>query len=291
MELLLTLRKKDYLEKVIGMCDGVIIGSRFVSGYHLTLDDLETINIRCKAEGCKVYIVMDNFISEDERMSMYEYLEFINELEPDGIYFHDLGVFEAAGSCGLRSKLIYDGKTVLTNSLDSSFFLDQGIDSVVIARELTLDEIKQIVRRNDGKVDMQIFGHMRMSYSRRRFLTNYFKEIGKEYDYLGRETLTLIEEKREYRMPIVEDEAGTMIYSDYILEMFSELPELRPYLKRGIIDTLFIEDVNKIVSICREYRRVTKENSEFLKKSFIRNYPDSYSSGYLYQRTNISKDE
>ena len=92
-------------------------------------------------------------------------------------------------------------------------------------------------------------------------------------------------------MPIVEDDYGTCIYTDYILEMFNELPELRPYLKRGIIDTMFIEDDGLIVQICRDYKRLTEQNKAFLKESLYHNYPDEYSSGYLYQKTNITKDE
>ncbi|MBR6260321.1 MAG: U32 family peptidase, partial [Erysipelotrichaceae bacterium] len=83
---------------------------------------------------------MDDFISEDEKMLMYDYLDFIDGLNVDGIYFHDLGIYNAAKSYGLVSKLIYDGKTVMCNSLDTAFLLDKGIDSIVISRELTYPE-------------------------------------------------------------------------------------------------------------------------------------------------------
>ena len=291
MELLLTLRKMEQLERAVTVADGIIVGKFFSSGYHFTMHEFNQIYSFCKARGCKFYIAMDGFVSENEKMLMYEYFDYIDSLEVDGIYFHDLGIYDAAKSYNLLSKLIYDGKTVLCNSLDTAFMLDKGIDSVVLSRELTLSEINTIVRNNPNRCDLQIFGHVRLSQSKRKFLSNYFREIHRDYDFLNKESLYLIEEKRDYRMPILEEESGTSIYSDYILEMFSEISDLRPYLKRGIIDTLFLEDEKQIFEVCRDYKRVSKENREFIKNSLYHNYPDVYSSGYLYQKTNITKDE
>ncbi|MBQ5444613.1 MAG: U32 family peptidase [Erysipelotrichaceae bacterium] len=290
MELLFTLRRLEPLEKLLPFADGIITGRYFTTGYHLTLDEIRQASRFCKTFHKKFYIVMDDFISEDEKMLMYDYLDFIDSIDVDGIFFHDLGVYNAAKSYGMLSKLIYDGKTVLCNSLDSAFLLDKGIDSVMFSRELTFEEVKEIVRNLSGRVNMQIFGHLRMSYSKRNFLSNYFRQIGKDYDFKGKETLSLVEEQREYKMPIVEDEDGTYIYTDYIFEMFSEISELKNDLKRGIVDTLFIEDDALIAQVLRDYKRVSANNGKFIRDSFLHNHPGNYSSGYLYQKTNISKE-
>ena len=291
MELLVTLRKPESMKQILSYADGIVTGSRFTTGYHLEPEQIVEAVKYSHSLGKKAYIVMDNFISEDEKMLMYDYLEFIDSLEVDGLYFHDLGIYSAARSSHLFSKLIYDGKTVMCNSLDAGFLLDKGIDSIMISRELTLEEIKQILERHSGRIDMQIFGHLRLSYSRRRFLFNYFRQIDREYDYIGKESLSLIEEQREYRMPIVEDANGTYIYTDYIFEMFNEISDLRQHIRRGVVDTLFIEDESLICQLLRDYRRINAENREFIRDSFLYNYPGSYSSGYLYQKTNIAKNE
>lgn len=288
--MLFTLRRLEPLEKLLPFADGIVTGRYFTTGYHLSLDEIRQASRFCKTFHKKFYIVMDDFISEDEKMLMYDYLDFIDSIDVDGIFFHDLGVYNAAKSYGMLSKLIYDGKTVLCNSLDSAFLLDQGIDSVMFSRELTFEEVKEIVKNLSGRVNMQIFGHLRMSYSKRNFLSNYFRQIGKDYDFKGKETLSLVEEQREYKMPIVEDEDGTYIYSDYVFEMFSEISELKNDLKRGIVDTLFIEDDALIAQVLRDYKRVSATNGKFIRDSFLHNHPGNYSSGYLYQKTNISKE-
>ena len=289
MEILVTLRNIASIGKLLPVVDGVIVGKHFTSCFDLSLQEISYVNNMCKENGKSIYIMMDNFVSENEKMLLYEYLDFISTLDVSGIYFHDLGIFDAAKSYGLLNKLIYDGKTVLCNSLDTAFMLDKGIDSVLLSRELTLKEITEIADNNYGKVDIQIFGHLRMSYSKRKFLTNYFKEIDKDYDYLNSQTIRLVEEKREYQMPIVEDENGTYIYTDYIFEMFDEITDLRPFIKRGIVDSLFIDDAC-IQQVCRDYRRINNENKNFIKSNIFLNYPGNYSSGYLYQKTNITKD-
>lgn len=291
MEILVTLRNRQLLDRLLPLSDGVIVGRYFVTGFDYSFAELERLRDHCREKNRGFFICMDHFISENDKMLVQEYLSFLEGLDVDGIYFHDLGIYELAKSFQMQDKLIYDGKTVLCNSRDAGFLLETGLNSLVLSRELTLEEYGKIIKAYPGRMEMQIFGHLQLSRSRRRFLSNYFAQIGKDYDYFGSKTLSLIEEQRDYRLPIIEDEYGTGIYSDYLFAMFTEICELRPYLKRGIIDTLFMEDDNQIVEICRDYRRISLDNRDFLKESLIHNYPDNYSSAYLYQKTNISKDE
>ena len=286
----MTLRKIEDLDKIKSVCDGFIVGSLFSCGYKHSFDDIRTINNYCKENKTKLYITIENFINEEERPTLISYMAFIRQLDVDGIYFHDLGVIEAAKTFNLEDKLIYDGQTVVCNSLDVAFYISKGFDGVVLSRELTLDELDFIVTNNPQVCDVLVFGHQRMSYSKRKFLTNYFKEINERYDYVNSESLSLVEEKRNYKLPIIEDKDGTRIYTDYIFEMYKEMPKLKQYIKRGIIDTLFI-DINSIPTVVRDYKRITDENASFLFEGLNLHYPNIYSTGYLYQKTNITKDE
>lgn len=290
MELLVTLRNTKDIEKLKSACDGFIVGNLFSSGYHFTINDISNINKYCKQNNIKLYIAIENFISEDDKVQLLNYMDYINRLDVDGIYFHDFGVCDAAKTLGMKTKLIYDGQTIICNSLDVNFYLSKGIDSVVLSRELTLSELTGIVKNNPECCDLMIFGHPRMSYSKRKFLTNYFKQINTNYDFVNSESLYLVEEKRDYKLPIIEEESGTKIYTDYVYQMYAELPNIKQYIKRGIVDTLFIDD-DRIATVLRDLRRVTNENASFLYENLTSKYPDNYSTGYLYQKTNITKDE
>ena len=68
MELLVTLRQKHHLEKITGLVDGIIAGRYFCSGYHYTDEEFNEIHAWCREHGLKFYVVMDTFISENDRL-------------------------------------------------------------------------------------------------------------------------------------------------------------------------------------------------------------------------------
>ena len=290
MELLITLRDINNLNLFVNKCDGYIVGSKFSTGFDYTLQDIQKINAYCIDNNKKLYIVLDSFIEEDELDILDNYLNELSKLNISGIYFHDLGVYTKASKYNLKDKLIYDGKTVLCNSREVKYYLDKGLNGVVISRELTYEEVKTILINNPNKVDMQIFGHLRLSYSKRKFLTNYFKQIDKDYDYINKKSLYLIEELRDYKMPIIEDNTSSQIYSDYVFEIYKEFNELKSYLNRGIIDTLFLDE-EKIAKVLDDYNNLNQSNYEELLNKLNNEYPSTYSTGYFYEKTNISKDE
>ena len=93
-----------------------------------------------------------------------------------------------------------------------------------------------------------------------------------------------------YKYHLKKDESGTKIYSDYIFEMYEEFPNVKEYVNRAIVDTLFVDE-NIIPIVLRDYKRLNKENASFLLESLKMTHPNNYSTGYLYLKTNITKDE
>ncbi len=291
MELLVTLSDINKLNKYTrGNIDGLLFGGPLCLRFSYTLKEIENINAYCLKEKLKRYVVIDAFISENDRVVINDYLEFLKRLDVDGIYFTDLGVINIANSMGLANKLIYDPDTLLTNSLDVNFFTRQGIGTV-LARELSFEEVENIVKHNPDKCDMQVFGHLKMSYSKRQFMTNYFKYIGKEADVLNKRTIRLVEENRNYKLPIIEDKYGTRIYSDYVLLMYKQYLDLKPYLKRAIVDDMFIDKHELTLAVLRDYKRVSKMNVDFLGENIIGLYNNiSFSDGYLANKTSKVKE-
>lgn len=291
MEILITLSDIKNLRRMSQYApDGLIFGSLFSTRFKYSRPKFERINEYCLENNIKRYINVDAFIFEHDKGELYKYFEYLKEINPNGIYFSDLGIINIAKRLGMADKLIYDPDTLMTNSLDVAFYLKQDL-GVVLARELSLKETLDIIKNNPLQLDMQIFGHLKMSNSRREFLTNYFKHLGIEKDIKNKKTIRLMEENRSYVLPIVEDEFGTRIYTDYCLVMYREIAYLKEYLKRAIIDDNFIEG-DIAFEVIRDTRKITVDNSEFLYKSLIERYPYiNLSSGYLYQKTTKTKEE
>ncbi len=290
MELVVTLSEFNNIHALADYGVSIMAGSDFSSRFSYTREELRKIVSTAKQRGIKVYVSVDAFINENDLTFLYEYIEDLKIMDVDGIYFNDLAVYNAAQSFGIENKLIYDGGPMITNSLDVSAYLSLGIDSVTLAREMTLDEDTNILRDHAGKLDMQIFGHLRMSTSKRMFMSNYFKYIGADYNPKNRDNLTIVEEKRDYSLPIKETEYGTNIYTDYILECSEEIPYFNRLLKRGIMDDAFI-DFDVTLDAVRSYVRIRDNNAQFIAKALRYKYPEvNFDSGYFFTKTNIIKE-
>ncbi len=290
MELLVTLSSFDNLKKFTKKeTDGLIFGGPFSLRFKYNLEQMRLINDYCLNNGLKRYVTLDTFVFENDKVAIYEYLDFLSKLDVDGIYFTDLGIVLMAED--FKHKLTYDPDTLLTNSLDVSFYRKQSI-GCVLSRELTIDEITRIVNNNVGMVDLQVFGRLKMSYSRRKFLSNYFKHVDSEIDLTDKKDVLLIEESRDYALPIIEDKYGTRIYTDYIFLMYQELLPLKDKIRRAIVDDSLINDCNLICDVLRDFKRLSADNYGFLYRNLVTKYPNyNFSSGYLYQKTSNIKED
>ncbi|MBO7677671.1 MAG: hypothetical protein J6S49_09160, partial [Erysipelotrichaceae bacterium] len=76
MEILVTLRKRSLLERVLPLVDGVIIGRFFTSSYHLSSSEMRIINNYCKANEKKVYVQIDDFVTQDDLSELLDYMGF-----------------------------------------------------------------------------------------------------------------------------------------------------------------------------------------------------------------------
>lgn len=292
MEIVVTLKSINNLEKVkTSGADGIMFGGPFSLRFNYSLDELKIINNYCLDNNLKRYLSLDAFIFEDDKVAIYEYFDIVKQMNVDGIYFTDLGIISIAREYDLSDRLIYDPDTLMTNSLDTAFYLNKGID-VVLARELSLEEVKKIVNLHPKQIDMQVFGHLKMSYSKRKFLSNYFKHIESDKNVTGKRNIKLVEENRQYALPIIEDKYGTRIYTDYVLLMYPELLELKGKLKRAIFDDTLVKENDLVFDVIKDIRKLTRENGKFLLENIISKYEDvNFDSGYLYQKTSLIKEE
>lgn len=270
---------------------GIIIGQSAYShrfGYYYTQQELIELALECQRLNLNLYLNMNRIIMEEEIAGLETYLKAIRPYV-DGIYFNDLSVLYHAKALEMQGLCIFNPDTLLTNSQDIEFYLEQGIKGAVISKELTLEEIMAMLNYSQKPLDLIIHGYLNMSYSKRRFIDSYFQHLNKPVSYDNQLDLRLIESTRTYPMPIIEDQHGTAIYTDFILQSFNEIIALKAAnLGRAIIDALFISDEELLASL-HLYQAILAEQPAD-SDSFIKHYSKSnYSTGYHYQKTNLVK--
>lgn len=224
--------------------DAIIIGVEdFSIRQSLTISfrDLKEVVLQCHALNLKLYVNALRFFMEDELNLLTEFLKTCKEAGVDGIYYSDEGVFYEAQKQGMESLLIYQPETLITNHMDIAFYLELGIQSVSLAHECSLEEILQMTEQTK-EVEILISGYFSILYSRRMLVTNYLDAI-KSNEKGHKKVLDLIESTRQDRMPIVEDDYGTHIFSEAPIQSQKELPVLKDHgLYRFRIDSIFMDD-------------------------------------------------
>ncbi|SPF48159.1 Uncharacterized protease YrrO [Candidatus Desulfosporosinus infrequens] len=206
----------------------------------------------------KIYVTVNIFAHEADFEALPAYLKQLEGLGVDGAIVSDPGVIALAQEVAPRLPLHLSTQANNTNSYSVRFWLKQGIERVVLARELTLEELREVRAKVEGGLEIFIHGAMCMSYSGRCLLSNYLtgRDANRgECTQPCRWGYALMEEKRPGEVfPIQEDERGTYVFNSHDLCLLPHLPLLRPLH----IDSFKIEgrmkSVQYVASTVKVYR-------------------------------------
>lgn len=265
--------------------------------------------------GKRLYVTVNIIPHNEDFLGLPEYLKELEDAEVDAIIFSDPGVYLAAKESIPNMELHLSTQANNTNYRSAEFWHKQGVKRIVLARELSFEEISEIVERSPKELEFETFVHgaMCMSYSGRCLLSNYMvgRDANKgECAHPCRYKYYLVEERRPGQyMPIEEDERGAYIFNSKDLCMIEYIPEL---VKAGIISFKIegrMKSAYYVASVVRAYRMaidsyladplnyVFKQEwlEEFSKAShrefstgFFNNKPDS--SGQVYDSSAYVRD-
>ena len=181
--------------------------------------------------GVRVYVTCNTLPREDELQRLPEYLAFLQAAGVDALIIADLGVLSLAQKYAPHVKKHVSTQLGVVNSATANFLYDQGADTVVLARELSLDEIRQI-RVNtpkDLRLEAFVHGAMCVSFSGRCLLSNYLADRDANRGQCAqpcRWKYHLVEETRPGEYFEISEDKGTYILNSNDMRMIEHLPEL-----------------------------------------------------------------
>ena len=111
-------------------------------------------------KGVKLYIAMNSLMKEDEVEKAVKGLAMFEEIEVDALIIQDLGLYHLARN--YFPKLSLHASTLMSahNSLAVRKYMDLGFKRVVLPRELTLDEIREVHRQTSAELEVFVHGAM-----------------------------------------------------------------------------------------------------------------------------------
>lgn len=220
------------------------------------------------AHGVKVYVTANILAHNRDLAGVEEYFNELKEIGPDALIIADPGVFQIAKRVCPEIERHISTQANNTNYATYQFWYELGAKRVVSARELSLEEIREIRSKipDDMEIETFVHGAMCISYSGRCLLSNYF--TGRDANqgactHPCRWKYAVVEETRpgEY-MPVYENERGTYIFNSKDLCMIGHIPEI---LEAGI-DSLKIEGRMKtalyVATVARTYRKAIDDYQE-----------------------------
>lgn len=211
-----------------------------------------------RQSGKKLYITINIFPHNRDLPLIKEHLVLLKELAPDALIVSDLGVFDIVSEALPGTPIHISTQANITNYSTAKFWEKAGARRIVLSRELTIDEIKEI--RDHVSIELECFVHgaICISYSGRcyisSFLTNRSANRG-ECTNSCRWNYALMEEKRPgvYR-PVYENERGTYVMSSRDLCMIEHLDKLAD----AGVDSFKIEGrtkgINYVAGVVKTYR-------------------------------------
>jgi len=228
--------------------------------------------------GKKVYITLNIVPHDEDLVGLEGYLEDLNNIRVDALIVSDPGMFAIIKRTLPQMEIHISTQASVTNYETIMFWYGLGVRRVVLARELSLDEITSISKRlpKDMEIEAFVHGAMCMSYSGRCLISNYM--VGRDANRGDcaqpcRFKYYVMEETRPGQyFPIVEDDKGTFLFNSKDLAMIEHLPSV---IEAGI-SSLKIEGRVKssyyVATVVRAYRIALdeylkdKENYKYKKE-------------------------
>jgi putative protease len=262
------------MEKLaIAVCygaDAVYLGGKSFGLRNLadnfTLAEMVTALEYCHARGVRAYLTVNSYPHNDALPHLEQFLADVAQFPFDAYIVADPGVLDLVREISPGREIHLSTQANTINWRSVNFWKKQGIKRINLARETTLDAVRETVSRTGMKVEIFVHGALCVSYSGRCLLSNVMagRDANQgECAHPCRWNYRLMEESRpgEY-FPVMEDENGTFIFNSKDLCLLEHLPDI---VSSGVASLKIegrMKGINYVASVLRVYRQALDEYSD-----------------------------
>lgn len=295
MELILNTNEFGYKFFLDAHIDSIIIGIKnfcINQPFSLTIKEIRAAVKDIKEKRKKIYLSLNTFACEKDILKIKKIIPRLLKLNVDGYIVSDLGILNLFKELNEEKKVILDLQTYATNKYSVQSLLNLGVNRVVLSKEITLDDIKEISAFNNSKIELLAQGFYPITYSKRPILSCYFK------NFKIKKKSNLYYIKEEFRNDfyrILECKNNLSVYNSKQFSILNYLPEL---LEKNVsylrIDTNFLEE-NEIKEYIETYYRAIQciKNNQLeeytkIKEEFNSKY--EFDTPFLFNESFLLKE-
>lgn len=285
--------KKTAIAAINSGCDAIYIGaSNFGARKKVpnSLEDIKEIVDYAHKFYVKVHVTVNTVLTDDELFQAKELIQKLYDIGVDAVIVQDMGIFKLALDGELPPIVLHASTQCDNRTLEKvKFFDNMGISRVILARELSLEQIKEICQNSNTEIETFIHGALCVSYSGQCYFSHY---IGGRSANRGECAQAC---RKKYTLV---DENGNIIAKDkYLLSMkdFNASRHLKDLIDAGVKSFKIegrLKDENYVKNVVAYYRqeidkfaRKTSSGKVFsdfepdVRKSFNRGFTDYFLDG------------
>ena len=175
-----------------------------------SLDDVNNI----KKLGREIFVIVNKNIHNSELEHLKKLLLDIDKINVNGIIYYDLAILNLKNKLNINTDLVWNQEHLTNNYGTINYYFDKGVKYTYLSSELNKNEIEDITKKSKAKLFLNVFGHIPMFTSRRHLVKNYLDYFDLEDKQKNK---TINKEGKTY--PILDTKNGTIVYSNYILNI------------------------------------------------------------------------
>ncbi|MFZ4857347.1 MAG: peptidase U32 family protein [Desulfuromonadaceae bacterium] len=227
---------------------------------NFSLDEMRAALDFCHAKSIKAYLAVNSYPRNESIPELEEYLAQIAPLPFDAYIVADPGVIDSVRQISPERELHLSTQANTINWRSARFWQQQGIHRINLAREMTLDNIRDTVHNVPGmEFEAFVHGALCISYSGRCLISSMLtgRDANRgECTHPCRWSYHLVEESRpgEY-FPVEEDENGTFIFNSRDLCLLEQIPALVASGVHALKIEGRMKGINYVASVLRVYRQ------------------------------------
>jgi len=254
-------------------CDGVIIGINKLSINMPFYCELEDLN---KIKNKEIFVCLNKNMHNSDIDLLKETMIKLNDYNIKGVVYYDIAVVNLYNKLNLNYDLVWNQEHMTNNYYTINFWNKFNVKYTWVSNDITLRECNEIKENTDSSLMITLFGYIPMFASRRHLVKNYLKTFNLKDD----SNINYIEKEGNI-YPLIDNELGTICYTEFILNGLKEKLLLNyDYI---VLNSLLIEE-DKFIKVLDIFNKVNEDNVGQLENE-INTMFTNVKKGFFYEET------
>lgn len=254
-------------------CDGVILGIDKLSinmPFYIDIDDIKQIKNK------EIFICLNKNMHNIDLPFLKETLINLSSYSIRGVIFYDIAIPNLCKKIDINYELVWSQEHMTNNYYTIRFWQEHNVNYTWVSSDITLKEMNEIKENSTAKLMVTVFGYLPIFASKRHLVRNYINTF-----QLQDKSNIHFMEKEGKQYPLIDNQEGTIVYTDFILDGLRETLALSyDYI---ILNSFMIEE-EKFSRVLEIFQQVDENNIELLESQLYELF-DNVRKGFFYEET------